>query len=63
MQAAPPPEVEAVIVYPPRLAPLAGDAAFAVVEIGPEALKAAPRPRTPEGAAEPTRTPEGATAK
>ncbi|MEO8114800.1 MAG: TonB-dependent receptor [Phenylobacterium sp.] len=39
----PPPTVEAVIVYPPRLAPLGGEAAFSAVQIGAEALKATPR--------------------
>ena len=39
----PPHEVEVVIVYPPRLAPLGGEAAFSAVQIGPEILKDAPR--------------------
>jgi outer membrane receptor protein involved in Fe transport len=39
----PPAEVEIVVVYPPRLAPLGGEAAFSAVQIGPEALKATPR--------------------
>ena len=41
----PPPttEVEAVIVHPPRLAPLGGEAAFSAVQIGPEILKTEPR--------------------
>ena len=42
----PPPsatQVEAVIVHPPRLAPLGGEAAFSAVRIGPEALKVEPR--------------------
>ena len=43
--ASPPPvaEVEAVVVYPPRLAPLGGDAAFSAVRIDPAILKATPR--------------------
>jgi outer membrane receptor protein involved in Fe transport len=42
--AAPPPaDVEVVVVYPPRLAPLGGDAAFSAVQIGPETLKVMPR--------------------
>src|SRR5262249_45899402 len=42
--AAPPPaEVEIVVVYPPRLAPLGGDAAFSSAQIGPETLKVVPR--------------------
>ena len=32
----PPTEVEIVIVHPPRLAPLGGDAVFSAVRIGPE---------------------------
>lgn len=45
MPALPPPptEVEAVIVMPPRLPPLGGEAAFSAVEIGPETLKTTPR--------------------
>jgi outer membrane receptor protein involved in Fe transport len=46
MPAAPPPptpEVEVVVVYPPRLAPLGGDAAFSAVQIGPQVLKQTPR--------------------
>ena len=39
----PPTNVEVVIVYPPRLAPLGGDAAFSAVQIGPEILKSTPR--------------------
>jgi len=41
----PPPatEVEIVIVHPPRLAPLGGEAAFSAVQIGPEVLKNEPR--------------------
>lgn len=44
-QAAPPPanQVEVVVVYPPRLAPLGGEAAFSSVQVGPEALKETPR--------------------
>jgi len=43
--ALPPPaaDVEVVVVYPPRLAPLGGEAAFSAVQIGPETLKAVPR--------------------
>src|SRR3954471_23721224 len=43
--AAPPPanEVEVVVVYPPRLAPLGGEAVFSAVQIGPEVLKQSPR--------------------
>lgn len=42
---APPPAatVEVVVVYPPRLAPLGGEAAFSAVQIGPETLKQMPR--------------------
>ncbi len=42
---APPPAatVEVVVVYPPRLAPLGGEAAFSAVQIGPEILKQTPR--------------------
>jgi vitamin B12 transporter len=46
MQADLPPqttEVEVVIVHPPRLAPLGGEAAFSAVQIGPDVLKIAPR--------------------
>lgn len=66
----PPPtaDVEVVIVHPPRLAPLGGEAAFSAVQIGPEilrmetrldeALKSAPGVslfrRTGSGAANPT---------
>src|SRR3954464_14260036 len=39
----PPPTVEVVVVYPPRLAPLGGEAAFSAVQIGPEILKTTPR--------------------
>jgi outer membrane receptor protein involved in Fe transport len=39
----PPPPVEVVVVYPPRLAPLGGEAAFSAVQIGPEILKSTPR--------------------
>jgi vitamin B12 transporter len=39
----PPNQVEVVVVYPPRLAPLGGEAAFSAVQIGPEALKETPR--------------------
>lgn len=41
----PPPatEVEVVIVHPPRLAPLGGEAAFSAVQISPEALATEPR--------------------
>jgi outer membrane receptor protein involved in Fe transport len=41
--APPPANVEVVVVYPPRLAPLGGEAAFSAVQIGPETLKALPR--------------------
>ncbi|MDB5476812.1 MAG: TonB-dependent receptor [Phenylobacterium sp.] len=43
--ALPPPanQVEVVVVYPPRLAPLGGEAAFSAVQIGPEILKTTPR--------------------
>ena len=46
MPAVPPPpapSVEAIVVYPPRLAPLGGDAAFSAVQVGPEILKETPR--------------------
>ena len=39
----PPASVEVVVVYPPRLAPLGGEAAFSAVRIGPEILKGAAR--------------------
>src|SRR5687767_13409384 len=41
----PPPatDVEVVIVHPPRLAPLGGDAAFSAAQIGPDILKIALR--------------------
>src|SRR3954466_11885904 len=39
----PPPTVEVVTVYAPRLAPLGGEAAFSAVQIGPETLKVQPR--------------------
>ncbi|MDP3746865.1 MAG: TonB-dependent receptor [Phenylobacterium sp.] len=39
----PAPEVEIVIVHPPRLAPLGGEAAFSAVRIGPETLRTEPR--------------------
>ena len=39
----PPAQVEAVVVYPPRLPPLGGEAAFSAVQIGPETLKTLPR--------------------
>jgi outer membrane receptor protein involved in Fe transport len=39
----PTPEVEVVIVHPPRLAPLGGEAAFSAVQIGPEILRTTPR--------------------
>jgi outer membrane receptor protein involved in Fe transport len=39
----PAPEVEVVIVHPPRLAPLGGEAAFSAVQVGPEVLKTEPR--------------------
>ncbi len=43
--ALPPPvaDVEVVVVYPPKLAPLGGEAVFSAVQIGPETLKAMPR--------------------
>jgi vitamin B12 transporter len=44
MPALPPPSnVEVVVVYAPRLAPLGGEAAFSAVQIGPEILKVTPR--------------------
>jgi len=39
----PPHDVETVVVYAPRLAPLAGEAAFDATQIGPEILKITPR--------------------
>lgn len=39
----PSPEVEAIVVYAPRLAPLGGDAVFSAVQISPEVLKTEPR--------------------
>ena len=39
----PPATVEVVVVYPPRLSPLGGEAAFSTVRIGPEILRAFPR--------------------
>ncbi len=39
----PPANVEVVVVYPPRLAPLGGEAAFSAVQVGPEVFKTAPR--------------------
>ena len=39
----PPASVEVVVVYPPRLSPLGGEAAFSAVRIGPEILKTTPR--------------------
>jgi vitamin B12 transporter len=39
----PSPTVEMVVVYPPRLAPLGGEAAFSAVQIGPDTLKQTPR--------------------
>ncbi|WP_304167928.1 TonB-dependent receptor [Phenylobacterium aquaticum] len=39
----PPPEIEAIIVHPPRLPPLGGEAVFAVQQLDAEALKTAPR--------------------
>ena len=42
----PPPtvgEVEIVVVHPPRLAPLGGDAVFSAVQIGPDTLKSETR--------------------
>jgi outer membrane receptor protein involved in Fe transport len=38
-----PPAVEAVVVQPARLPPSAGEAAFSVVQLSPQALQAAPR--------------------
>lgn len=39
----PPTEVEIVVVQPPRLAPLGGEAAFSAVRITPETLRTEPR--------------------
>ncbi len=39
----PAPEVEIVVVHPPRLAPLGGEAAFSAIRIDAEALKGEPR--------------------
>ncbi len=39
----PTPAVEVVVVYPPRLAPLGGEAVFSAVQITPEQLKQTPR--------------------
>lgn len=39
----PAPEVEIVVVHPPRLAPLGGEAAFSAVQIGPDVLQGQPR--------------------
>jgi hypothetical protein len=39
----PPVNVEVVVVYPPRLAPLGGEAAFSAVQVGPEIFKTQPR--------------------
>lgn len=39
----PAPTVEVVVVYPPRLPPLGGEAAFSAVQIGPRILKQTPR--------------------
>ncbi len=39
----PPNDVEVVVVYAPKLAPLGGDAAFSAVQVGPEILKVMPR--------------------
>jgi outer membrane receptor protein involved in Fe transport len=39
----PPVNVEVVVVYPPRLSPLGGEAAFSAVQVGPEIFKTAPR--------------------
>lgn len=45
VDAAPPPPntVEVVVVYPPRLKPLGGEAVFSTVQIKPEQLKEVPR--------------------
>lgn len=39
----PPTDVEIVVVHPPRLAPLGGDAVFSAVRIAPETLRTEPR--------------------
>jgi len=39
----PPPPVETVVITAPRLAPLGGEAAFSVMQVGPEILKAESR--------------------
>jgi outer membrane receptor protein involved in Fe transport len=39
----PPTEVEVVVVHPPRLNPLGGEAVFSAVQIGPDELKVTPR--------------------
>ncbi|HEY2355983.1 MAG TPA: TonB-dependent receptor [Phenylobacterium sp.] len=39
----PTPTVEVVVVYPPKLSPLGGDAAFSAVQVGPEIFKQTPR--------------------
>jgi len=39
----PPVNVEVVVVYPPRLASLGGEAAFSAVQVGPEIMKQTPR--------------------
>lgn len=39
----PPTDVEIVVVHPPRLAPLGGEAAFSAVRIAPETLRTEPR--------------------
>src|SRR5579859_997920 len=39
----PPATVEVVVVYPPKLPPLGGDAAFSAVQVGSDILKATPR--------------------
>jgi outer membrane receptor protein involved in Fe transport len=39
----PPAQVEVVVVHPPRLPPLGGEAAFSAVEIAPQTLKDMPR--------------------
>ncbi|HEY2752649.1 TonB-dependent receptor [Phenylobacterium sp.] len=39
----PAPTVETVVVYPPRLSPLGGDAAFSAVQVGPQIFKQTPR--------------------
>lgn len=45
MPALPPPpnDIEAIVVYAPRLAPLGGEAAFSAVQVGPDILKVTPR--------------------